>query len=84
VHLFRSSLSFPAEAQPRLQISEDKRHFLAEVHIKCFRRPHELGTIELKYVDKFIFLIVCICYQLAYKTRNLLFAIQLHTYLHNL
>jgi hypothetical protein len=39
---------FLAEAQPRLETSEDKRHFLAEVHIKCFRRPHELGTIKLK------------------------------------
>jgi hypothetical protein len=44
VHLFCPSLSFLAEAQPRLQTGEDKRHFLAEVHIKFFRGPHEVGT----------------------------------------
>jgi hypothetical protein len=37
VHLFRPSLSFLAEAQPRLKTSEDKRHFLAEVHIEFFK-----------------------------------------------
>jgi hypothetical protein len=41
VYLFRPSLSFLAEAQPRLETSEDKRHFLADVHINFFRRPHE-------------------------------------------
>jgi hypothetical protein len=34
VHIFRPSLSFLAEAQPRLENKEDKRHFLSEVHIK--------------------------------------------------
>jgi hypothetical protein len=32
VHLFRSSVSFLAEAHPRLDTGEAKRHFLAEVH----------------------------------------------------
>jgi hypothetical protein len=44
VHLFHLSLSFLAEPQPRLEISEHKRYFLAEVHIKFFRRPHELQS----------------------------------------
>jgi hypothetical protein len=38
VHLFRPSLGFLVEAQPRLE----NRHFLAEVHITFFRRLHEL------------------------------------------
>jgi hypothetical protein len=42
VHLFCPSLSFLAEAQPRLETGEEKRYFLAEVNIKFFRRPHEL------------------------------------------
>jgi hypothetical protein len=44
VHLFRSSLSFLAEAQPRLKTGDDKRHFLAEMFIKFFKRPHELQS----------------------------------------
>jgi hypothetical protein len=39
VHLFRPSLGFLAEAQPRI-----KRHFLAEVYINFFRHPHELQS----------------------------------------
>jgi hypothetical protein len=35
VHLFRPSLRFLAEAQPRLKTGEDKRHFT------FFRRPHD-------------------------------------------
>jgi hypothetical protein len=38
VCLFRPSLSFLAEAQPRLDIGEETRHFLAKVHINSFRR----------------------------------------------
>jgi hypothetical protein len=34
VHLFHPSLSFLAEAQPRLNTGEDKRKFLAEVGIE--------------------------------------------------
>jgi hypothetical protein len=44
VHLICPSLSFLAEAQPRLKTGKDKRHFFAEVHIKFFRRPHELQS----------------------------------------
>jgi hypothetical protein len=44
VHLFGPSLSFLAEAQPRLETGEDKSHFLAEVHINSFRRPHKLQS----------------------------------------
>jgi hypothetical protein len=55
VLLFRPSLSFLTEAQPRLETSEDKRHFLAEVRIKFFRRPHaNLFCIYLFEIDKFI------------------------------
>jgi hypothetical protein len=66
VHLFRPSLNFLAEAQPRLETGEDKRYFLAEIHIKFFRRPHNLKqktSLEkiqiyfvstfFKYVDKY-------------------------------
>jgi hypothetical protein len=42
VHLFRPSLGFLVEARRDFKTGEDKRHFLAEVHIKFFRRPHEL------------------------------------------
>jgi hypothetical protein len=38
-----------------------------------------------KFVNKYVLTIFCgICYPVANKTRNLLFAIQLCTYLHNL
>jgi hypothetical protein len=33
LHLLRMSLSFLAEAQPRLENSQERRHSLAEVHI---------------------------------------------------
>jgi hypothetical protein len=36
VHLFRPSLGFLTEAQPRLKTGEDKRRFLAETHSKFF------------------------------------------------
>jgi hypothetical protein len=86
VHLFRPSVSFPAEAQSRLEAGEDKRHVLGEVHIKFFRRPHITSFKKLhiyfvitffKYVDKIISTYVLIIffivffYQLANKTRNL-------------
>jgi hypothetical protein len=69
VHLFRPSLSFLAEARRGVKTAEDERHFLAEVHITFFRRPHELQSkrqtslekLQIyfvstfsKYVDKFI------------------------------
>jgi hypothetical protein len=98
VHL----LGFLVEAQRDLKTGEDKRHFLAEVHIKFFRRPHELQSkrhdsknykfilylffsnilLHLDYTDTFINMYILtvfysIFYQLANKTRNLLFAIQL-------
>jgi hypothetical protein len=59
VHLFRRTLGFLAEAQPRLT-SEGKKHFLAEMHIKFSRRQYEVQTGKIanlfciKYVDKFI------------------------------
>jgi hypothetical protein len=40
----QSAKSFLAEAQPRLETGDDKRHFLAEVQIRFFRRPHELQS----------------------------------------
>jgi hypothetical protein len=44
MRLFRPRLSFLSEAQPRLKTGEDKKHFLAEVDITFFRRPHELQS----------------------------------------
>jgi hypothetical protein len=41
---FCPSLGFLAEAQPRLETGEDKRHFLAEVHIHFFKRPRKLQS----------------------------------------
>jgi hypothetical protein len=86
VHLFRPSVSFPAEAQSRLEAGEDKRHVLGEVHIKFFRRPHITSFKKLhiyfvitffKNVDKIsstyvlIIFFIVFFYQLANKTRNL-------------
>jgi hypothetical protein len=48
VHLFRPRLSFLAEAQPRLE----NRHFLAEVYIKFFRRPHRTNYKEKNIIGK--------------------------------
>jgi hypothetical protein len=42
VHLFRLSLSFLAEAQPRLENSRGQKALVGRWHIKFFRRPHEL------------------------------------------
>jgi hypothetical protein len=72
-----------------------KRHFLAEVDVTFFRRPHELQSkdiigkitnlfcIYFFQIDKLIInnFFYSICYQLASKTRNLLFAIQLLIYI---
>jgi hypothetical protein len=91
VHLFRPSVSFPAEAQSRLEAGEDKRHVLGEVHIKFFRQLHIYFVITFfKYVDKIISTYVLIIffivffYQLANKTRNLQCICNTITYLHNL
>jgi hypothetical protein len=53
------SLSFLAEAHPRLLKDENKRYFLTEVHIRFFRRPHEKNYKFILYLrfsnlDKFI------------------------------
>jgi hypothetical protein len=42
VHLFRPSVSFLAEAQPRFETGKDERHFLGKVTF--LRRPHELQS----------------------------------------
>jgi hypothetical protein len=86
---FSSSLSFLAEAQPRLKTGEDTRHFLAEVHINFFMRctnykaKDVIGKItnlfciylfqKLIHINNFF--VVGICYQFANKTRNLLLLI---------
>jgi hypothetical protein len=49
VHLFRPSLSFLAEAQPRLETSGDNRHSLAEMHIKFFISL--LTKLEIYYLQ---------------------------------
>jgi hypothetical protein len=46
VHLFRPSLSFLAEAQPRLEIGADRRHFLAEMHINFLSDRTTSKTFE--------------------------------------
>jgi hypothetical protein len=55
VYLFRPSLGFLAEAQPRLEIDEDIRHFLSEMYITFFRRPHELQS---KKITNFIVFVI--------------------------
>jgi hypothetical protein len=93
VDLFLPSLSFLAEAQPRL---ENRRGQKAQVHIKFFRRPHELQRkrhhwknciyhfqIHTFISTYYVTIFNSICYQLATKTRNLLFAIQLLIYIIN-
>jgi hypothetical protein len=45
-----ASLSFLAEAQPRLKTGEDKRQFLVEVHNKFFRRQYELQSNTITYL----------------------------------
>jgi hypothetical protein len=44
VLLFCPSVSFLAEAQPRLENRRRQKAILAEVHIKFFRRPPELQS----------------------------------------
>jgi hypothetical protein len=98
-HLFRPSLSFLAKAQPRLENRRGQKALLAEVHIIFFIINYKikdtigkitnLFRINLFQIDKFnstyvLTIFYSICYQLANKTRNLLFAIPTITYLHNL
>jgi hypothetical protein len=78
VHLSRRSL---AEAQPRLENKRGEKALFGEVHINFFRRPHELQSKRHHWKNKFINTYVLtifysICYQLANKTRQLLFVIQ--------
>jgi hypothetical protein len=78
-----------------LKTGEDKRHFLAEVHINFFKRPHDkqktIGKITnnvvstfFKYINLLIHIndfFIIIFYQLANKTRNLLFSTHLLIYI---
>jgi hypothetical protein len=52
---------FLGEAQPRLGLKtgEDKRHFLAQVHIKFFRRPFELQSKKHHWKNYKFILYVC-------------------------
>jgi hypothetical protein len=55
VHVFRPRLSFLAEVRRGLKTGEDKRHFLADVDITVFRRPHELQSKRNRWKNyKFI------------------------------
>jgi hypothetical protein len=93
VDLFLPSLSFLAEAQPRLENRRGQKALKAQVHIKFFRRLHKLQSKRHHWknciyhfqIDKFISTLIIffnsICYQLTNKTRNLLFAIQLFIYI---
>jgi hypothetical protein len=73
VHFFTSESEFSGRGAAEAT-GEDKRHFLAVLHIKFFRRPHELQSKRhlLIHINKFF---NSICYQLANKTINLLLAI---------
>jgi hypothetical protein len=92
--------SFLAEAQPRLETGEDKRHFWQRCTLNFLgdrtnykakditEKITNLFCIYLFQIHKFIntyiltfCFIVSICYQVANKTRNLLFAIQLLIYI---
>jgi hypothetical protein len=80
-----SSVIFWPRRSRGLKTGEDERHFLAEVHVKFFI-PHELQRKRHHWKNyKFIlylpFFTADICYQLANKTRNLLFAKQLLIYI---
>jgi hypothetical protein len=74
VHLFHPSRSFLAEAQPCPKTGEDKRHFLAEVHIKFFRRRTNYKAKDIIY-----FLSV-----ISLPTKLEIYYLQLLIYLHNL
>jgi hypothetical protein len=82
-NIFPPSLSFLAEAQPRLEIDEYKRHFLAEGHIHFLAtatttdQKTSMEKLQIYFVSIFFY---SICYQLANKTKNLLFAVQLLIY----
>jgi hypothetical protein len=58
VHLFRPSLSFLAEAQPRLETSGDNRDSLAEMHITFFISL--LTKLEIYYLQYLLLLIYII------------------------
>jgi hypothetical protein len=90
VYVFRPSLSFLAEEQPRFENRRAQKHSLAEVHIKFFRgkKRHCKNYKFILYffqIDNLLMHIniyfSSICYQLANKTGNLLFAIQLFIYI---
>jgi hypothetical protein len=55
VHLFRPSLSFLAEAQPRLENRRGQRHFLAEVRIKFLgdrtKQKKSLKKLQIYFVS---------------------------------
>jgi hypothetical protein len=60
VHLFRPSLSFLAEAQPRLETGGDKRHFLGEVHTEVKYKAKDiigknLQTNLLPFSNRYIY-----------------------------
>jgi hypothetical protein len=67
------SLSFLAEAQPRLN-KRRQRHFLAEVHITFFKQKTFILYLDLHINNFFIVF-------LYHKTKTLLFAIQLLMYI---
>jgi hypothetical protein len=60
VHFFCPSVSFLVEAQPRLKTSENKRHFLAKVHIKFLvdrtttkQETSSLEELQIYFVSTF-------------------------------
>jgi hypothetical protein len=72
VHLVRPSLSFPAEARPRLRNRRGEKAVFGTLRFSGDRTNYKAKVFN------------SICYQLANKTRNLLlFAIQI-TYLFKL
>jgi hypothetical protein len=54
MYLFRPSLSFLAEAQPRLQIGEDTRHFLAKQNISSEKLQIYFVSSFFRYINLLI------------------------------
>jgi hypothetical protein len=61
VHLFRPSLSFLDEAQPRLENRRGQKAILAEVHIKFLG---DLTNYKAKDITGKIANLFCICFQI--------------------
>jgi hypothetical protein len=78
-HLFRPSLSFLVEAQPRLENRRGQKAFFSKGAQLQSKRHHWKNYKFILYLPTNSFSVFF--YQFATKTRNLLFAIQLLIYI---